>query len=184
MERPHAVGLGTGLPRALPAGSACSAWGPAGCWHPGEPRAAPRRGAPRCHPAPRRVLRSLQEATGQGGREGTQPPGAVLRPTRHPNARRAPRARSPAPGRGIWEGQGRSQHGGGQQQERASALLRRLREIPGHAAPCPAPPTSACPRLGAPGSDPPPPGSDSTIAGSHTCGHTAAPTPSPAMLWV
>lgn len=86
MERPHAVGLGTGLPRALPAGSACSAWGPAGCWHPGEPRAAPRRGAPRCHPAPRCVLRSLQEATGQGGGRGRSP----QEPSSGPHAIRTP----------------------------------------------------------------------------------------------
>lgn len=119
---------------------------------------------------------------GSGGLEGTQPTAPRSRPRAHTpfESPQGSTCSQPSSRERDWEGQGRSQHGGGQQQKRASALLPRLLEIPGHAAPCPAPPTSAYPRLGAPGSDPQPRAATPPWQGPTP----AATTPSRAVLCV
>lgn len=157
-EQPHAVGLGTGLPRASPAGSVCSARGPEGCWHPGEPRAAPRRGAPRRHPAPRRLQRSLQEAKGQGAWRGRSPlpPGAVPGPTRRSKARRAPRARSPAPGRGIGKVRAAPSTGAGSSRSAPRLCCRDYWKFLGTQRPAPRLPPQRIPASGLPAPTPNP----------------------------
>lgn len=147
-ERPHAVGSGMGLTERYLQGAPAPR---------GDPRAAAIPGRPDVGLLDVKQHRAVPK--GRCDKQRVRGPGG--------DAARCPQARTPlerprgstcsqsSSREGDREGQGRSQHGGGQQQDRALSLLRRLREIPGHAAPCPAPPTSACPRLGAPGSDPP-----------------------------